>query len=122
MGRHAAEVPAVEPPQVTEREMPNLSDVRARHQTAAMAGEHAHHAGGFDKGTAGALTRSWADVSDLHDSLRVLACDLLAFAEHAGMPATYWHSDTRVRRALAVLDLTPEQAQQIDWTELPTPR
>jgi hypothetical protein len=123
MGKHAADLPAVEPPQVTTlRVLPYMPDVRARHQTAAMAGEHAHHAGGFDKGTAAALTRSWQDVSTLHDYARVLAVDVLAMAQAGGMPDSYWHTDRRIERALNALDLTADEAQQIDWAELPTSR
>lgn len=113
-GKHAREVEPVAKPQITARAMPNMSEVRARHENACMAGEHAHHAG---EGIPVQVQRSWQDVSDLHNSLRVLAADLLAFAQDMGMPDTYWRSDSRIARALAVLELTPEQAQQIDWME-----
>ena len=124
-GRHAAVAPWTGArsggrppgmPQITEREMPNMADVRARYQTAAMAGEHAHHSGGFDKSTAAAVTRSQQDVSDLHDSLRVVAADVLALAQMGGMPDSWWLTDRRVARACAVLGLAPEDARRLDWT------
>lgn len=122
-GLHKRPMPAVEPPQVTTPTvLPYMPDVRARHETAAMAGEHAHHAGGFDVATAAALTRSWQDVSTLHDYVRVLAVDVLAMAQVGGMPDTYWHTDRRIERALNALGLTADEAQQIDWTNLPTAR
>lgn len=120
--RHRRE-PDVRTPQVTTpRVLPYMPDVRARHQTAALAAEHAHHAGDFDSSTAAALTRSWQDVSTLHDYARVLAVDVLAMAQAGGMPVTYWHTDRRIERALNALGLTADEAQRIDWTDLPTSR
>ena len=113
MSKHAAEVP--EKPKVTIREMPDMEAVRSRYQTARMAGEHAHHSGGWDKSTRGAFERSWQDVSDLHDSLRVVAADVLALAQVGGMPSTYWATDSRIARACSVLGLTPTQAARIEW-------
>lgn len=94
-----------------------MRDVRGRHQTAAMAGEHAHHAG-WDGATSRAVTRSWQDVSALHDSIRVVAADVLAMAQAGGMPDTYWVTDSRIARACAVLELAPADAAQIDWAEV----
>ena len=112
----------VRKPQITERAMPDMEAVRARYAHAQIAGEHAEHSSEATKAadTANALhavRRSWADLSALHDSLRLLAADLLAFAQAAGVPDTYWVTDRRIARACAVLGLDPVAARDMDWMD-----
>lgn len=44
-----------------------------------------------------------------------LAKNVLSLAAQGGMPDTYWHTDSRIRRACKVLNWTPEQART--WAE-----
>ena len=104
--------------------MPDLDEVRARHQNASMAGEHLHHVTrGLSnlppdaKSAIGTLTRSWQDVSALHDALRVLATDILVRARASGLPASYWPSEPEIVRACEVLGLTPADAATMNWKD-----
>lgn len=102
--------------------MPDLDEVRARHQNASMAGEYLHHVTrGLSnlppdaKSAIGTLTRSWQDVSALHDSLRILAVDILTRTASLGLPAAYWPTEPEVVRACAVLELEPAEAARMNW-------
>lgn len=44
----------------------------------------------------------------------VIARDLIAFAQVAGMPDSYWHTDRRIARACAVLGITPDEASEME--------
>lgn len=46
-----------------------------------------------------------------------LARDIFSLAQRAGMPDTYWATDSRIARARAVLNVTPDQARTTDWTK-----
>jgi hypothetical protein len=116
--RHRKAVAPPTKPQVTIRDMPDMPAVRSRYEHARMAGTAADEAGqGWDESKRAAVNRSWQDVSDLHDSLRVVAADVLALAQVGGMPDSYWLTDARVKRACEVLGVAPEHARDMDWAE-----
>jgi hypothetical protein len=55
-----------------------------------------------------------ARAGGMTDLDRRLALAVIAMAQHAGMPDSYWSTDRMVGLARAVLGWTPEEAQRAE--------
>jgi len=49
------------------------------------------------------------------DDIKKIAEDVLTMAMDGHMPNSYWYSDSRITRAIAILDITPDEAYL--WAE-----
>jgi hypothetical protein len=84
---------------------PDLAAIRDRYRTAQMAGTHAVDAGrGWDESSVAAVTRSWQDVSTLHDEVK-RARPVIREALNAAIEAARSGHPMPLRLASALLDL-----------------
>ncbi len=65
--------------------------------------------------TAYALGRTTAERDAAIQTNRDLAEALLSIASDAGMPDSYWHTDSRIGLACRVLGITRDEAVEREW-------